>query len=67
MNEPKFTVRRAAKEAPIEFGQLRTYPEAVRMVEEVMSITNGTKAQTVYDMIKFAYDNISIIEEGEPK
>lgn len=27
-----------------------------------MSITNNTKAQTVYDMVKFAYDHMEIIE-----
>lgn len=58
----KFQVKRAAKEAPIEFAQLRTYPEAAKMVEEVMQITNNTKAQTVYDMVKFAYDHMEIIE-----
>ena len=30
-----------------------------------MSITNHTKAQTVYDMVKFAYDHMEIIEEEE--
>ncbi len=63
--EEKFKVKRAPKEAPIEFAQLRTYPEAAKMVEEVMSITNHTKAQTTYDMIKFAYDHMEIIEEEE--
>ena len=63
--DPKFVIKRAPKESPIEFAQLRTYPEAAKMVEEVMSITNHTKAQTVYDMIKFAYDHIEIIEEEE--
>ena len=61
--DEKFKVKRAPKESPIEFAQLRTYPEAAKMVEEVMSITNNTKAQTVYDMIKFAYDHMEIIEE----
>ena len=28
-----------------------------------MSITNHTKAQTTYDMIKFAYDHMEIIED----
>lgn len=59
--EEKFKVKRAPKEAPIEFAQLRTYPEAAKMVEEVMQITNNTKAQTTYDMIKFAYDHMEII------
>ena len=36
--EEKFKVKRAPKEAPIEFAQLRTYPEAAKMVEEVMQI-----------------------------
>lgn len=63
--EEKFKVKRAPKEAPIEFAQLRTYPEAAKMVEEVMQITNNTKAQTTYDMIKFAYDHMEIIEEEE--
>ena len=60
--EEKFKVKRAQKESPIEFAQLRTYPEAAKMVEEVMQITNNTKAQTVYDMIKFAYDHMEIVE-----
>ena len=30
-----------------------------------MRITNHTKAQTVYDMVKFAYDHMEIIEEEE--
>ena len=64
--DEKFKVKRAPKESPIEFAQLRTYPEAAKMVEEVMSITNHTKAQTVYDMVKFAYDHMEIIEsEGK--
>lgn len=58
--EEKFKVKRAPKEAPIEFAQLRTYPEAAKMVEEVMSITNHTKAQTVYDMVKYAYDHMEL-------
>lgn len=61
--EEKFKVKRAPKEAPIEFAQLRTYPEAAKMVEEVMQITNNTKAQTVYDMVKYAYDHMEIIEQ----
>lgn len=61
--EEKFKVKRAPKEAPIEFAQLRTYPEAATMVEEVVKITSNTKAQTIYDMIKFAYDHMEIIEE----
>ena len=61
--EEKFKVKRAPKEAPIEFAQLRTYPEPATMVEEVVKITNNTKAQTIYDMIKFAYDHMEIIEE----
>ena len=60
--EEKFKVKRAPKEAPIEFAQLRTYPEAAKMVEEVMQITNNTKAHTVYDMVKYAYDHMEIIE-----
>lgn len=60
--EEKFKVKRAQKESPIEFAQLRTYPEAAKMVEEVMQITNNTKAQTVYDMIKFAYDHMEVVE-----
>lgn len=60
--DEKFTVKRAPKESPIEFAQLRTYPEAAKMVEEVMQITNNTKAQTVYDMIKFAYDHMEVVE-----
>lgn len=40
--EEKFKVKRVPKEAPIEFAQLRTYPEAAKMVEEVMQITNNT-------------------------
>ena len=60
--DEKFTVKRAPKESPIEFAQLRTYPEAAKMVEAVMNITNNTKAQTVYDMVKFAYDHMEIIE-----
>lgn len=61
--EEKFKVKRAPKEAPIEFAQLRTYPEAAKMVEKVMSITNHTKTQTVYDMVKYAYDHMEIIEQ----
>ena len=61
MNE-KFKVKRAPKGSPSEYAQLKTYPEAAKMVEEVMSITNNTKAQTVYDMVKFAYDHMEIIE-----
>lgn len=61
--EEKFKVKRAPKEAPIEFAQLRTYPEAAKMVEEVMQITNNTKAQTVYDMVKYAYNHMEIIEQ----
>lgn len=61
--EEKFKVKRAPKEAPIESAQLRTYPEAAKMVEEVMQITNNTKAQTVYDMVKYAYDHMEIIEQ----
>lgn len=61
--EEKFKVKRAPKEAPIEFAQLRTYPEVAKMVEEVMQITNNTKAQTVYDMVKYAYDHMEIIEQ----
>lgn len=61
--EEKFKVKRVPKEAPIEFAQLRTYPEAAKMVEEVMQITNNTKAQTVYDMVKYAYDHMEIIEQ----
>ena len=61
--EEKFKVKRAPKEAPIEFAQLRTYPEAAKMVEDVMQITNNTKGQTVYDMVKYAYDHMEIIEQ----
>ena len=60
--DEKLKVKRAPKQNPIDFAHLRTYPEAAKMVEEVMSITNHTKAQTVYDMVKFAYDHMEVIE-----
>ena len=59
----KFKVKSAPKGSPSENAQLKTYPEVAEMVEEVMSITNNTKAQTVYDMVKFAYDHMEIIED----
>lgn len=58
----KFKVKKAPKAAPIEFALLKTYPEAAKMVDDVVHITNQTKAQTVYDMIKFAYDHMEIVE-----
>ena len=60
--DEKFKVKRAPKGSPSKYAQLKTYPEAAEMVEEVMSITNNTKAQTVYDMVKFAWFHFSYID-----
>ena len=45
------------------YKALDHFGEAAKMVEEVMQITNNTKAQTVYDMVKYAYDHMEIIEQ----
>lgn len=60
----KFTVkRRNTKERAPESCMLKTYAAAGDMVDEIVDITHKTKSQIVYDMIKYAYDHLEVIEE----
>ena len=35
------------------------------MIDSVVEVTNGTKAQTIHEMITFAYEHMEIIKEEE--
>lgn len=61
----KFIVKSQEKRVPVKFKPVQMYEDTHEMVEEVMSYTNETKAQTIHRMIEFAFKHIEIVKEGE--
>ena len=41
------------------------YEETGKMIDSAVEVTNGTKAQTIHEMITFAYEHMEIIKEEE--
>ena len=61
----KFTVKVQKKREPVRFKPIQVYEETNKIVESVIEVTNSTKAQTIHEMITFAYEHMEIIKEEE--